>query len=105
MLKSNSQLENLAEPGGYHQDQGGKPKRHLLSSFPKERYNDDSDVVEAKKAELGNWIDLEAVDWVEDKGLKLISTRWVITEKEYPDGEVKPKTKLVIRGFEENEDI
>ena len=65
----------------------------------------DPDVVEAKKAELENWIDLEAVDWVEDKGQKLISTRWVITEKEYPDGEVKPKARLVIRGFEENEDI
>ena len=47
--------------------------------IPKERYND-PDVVEAKKAELENWIDLEAVDWVEDKGQKLISTRWVITE-------------------------
>ena len=45
------------------------------------------------------------MDWVEDKGQKLISTRWVITEKEYPDGEVKPKARLVIRGFEENEDI
>ena len=45
------------------------------------------------------------MDWVEDKGQKLISTRWVITEREYPDGEVKPKARLVIRGFEENEDI
>ena len=48
---------------------------------------------------------MEAVSWVEDKGQKLISTRWVITEKEYPDVEVKPKSRLVIRGFEENEDI
>ena len=48
---------------------------------------------------------MEGVDWVEDKGQKLISTRWVITEKEYPDGEVKPKARLVIRGFEKNEEI
>ena len=48
---------------------------------------------------------MEAVDWVEDKCQKLKSTRWVITEKECPDGEVKPKARLVIRGFEENEDI
>ena len=52
-----------------------------------------------KKAELENWMDLEAVDWVEDKGQKLISTRCVITKKEYPDGEVKPKARLVIRGL------
>ena len=48
---------------------------------------------------------MEAVDWVEDKGQKLISTRWVIAEKEYPDEEAKPKARLVIKGFEENEDI
>ena len=54
--------------------------------IPKQRCND-PDVVEAKKTELENWIDLEADDWVEDEGQKGISTRWVITEKEYPDGE------------------
>ena len=48
---------------------------------------------------------MEAVDSVEDKGQELISTRWAITEKEYPDEEVKPKARLVIRGFEENQDI
>ena len=77
MLKRNSLLENLAE---------------FAVTIPKERYND-PDVVEAKKAELENWTDLEAVDWVEDKDQKLISkaqkqisTRWGITEKEYPVG-------------------
>ena len=83
---------------------GWQTKEAFAVIIPKERHND-PDVVEAKKAELGNWIDLEAVDWVEDKGQKLISTRWVITENEYPDGEAKPKARLVIRGFEENEDI
>ena len=72
--------------------------------IPKERCNDPG-VAEAKKAVLENWMDLEAVDWVEDEGKKLTSNRWVITEKEYPDGEVKPKARLVIRRFEGNEDI
>ena len=66
--------------------------------IPKERYNDPH-VVEEKKAELDNWIDLEAVDRVQEKGQKLISTRWVITEKEYQD-ELKPRARLVIRRLE-----
>ena len=44
------------------------------------------------------------IDVVEDKGQKVISTRWVLTEKEYPDGEIKPKARLVICGFEEEEE-
>ena len=34
-----------------------------------------SSIVEAKKAQSDNWIDLEAVGGVEDKGQKLISNR------------------------------
>ena len=85
---------------------GCETKEAFAVIIPKERYND-PDAVETRKAELENssWIDLEAVDSVEDKGQRLISTRWVINEKEYPDGEVKPKARLAIRGFEENEDI
>ena len=30
----------------------------------------------------------EVVDVVEDKGQRRISTRWVITEKEFPDGSI-----------------
>ena len=48
---------------------------------------------------------MEAVDWVKEKGQKLISAGWVVTERQYPDGKVKPKARLVIREFEENEDI
>jgi len=29
---------------------------------------------------------MEAVDVVDDNDQKVISTRWVLTEKEYPDG-------------------
>lgn len=68
---------------------------------PVERHNEE-DVINAKKAELANWEATEAVDAIEDKGQKLISTRWVITEKEVSPGQFKPKARLVIRGFEEN---
>ena len=83
---------------------GWKTEEAFAVIIPKERYID-PDVLEAKKAELENWIDSEAVDWVKDKGQKLISTRWVSSEKKFPDGEVKLKAIVVIRGFEENEDI
>ena len=68
---------------------GWETEEAFADIIPKERHND-PDVVEAKREELENWTDLEAVDWVEDKGQKLISGRWAITEKEYRDGEVKP---------------
>ena len=51
---------------------------------------------------MENWNATEAVDVVEDKGQKLISTRWVITEKEFAPGQFKPKARLVVRGFEES---
>ena len=50
-------------------------------------------------------MNLEAVDVVDDKNQRVISTRWVITEKTYPDGSVKPKARLVVRGFEEEEEV
>ena len=70
--------------------------------IPAERHLN-PDVVESKIAELENWKKNEVVDVVEDKGQRRISTRWVITEKEFPDGNIKPKSRLVIRGFEEKE--
>ena len=39
------------------------------------------------------------------KNQRVISTRWVITEKTYPDGSIKPKARLVVRGFEEEEEV
>jgi len=59
--------------------------------IPKERYND-PDVIEAKQAEIENWKNMEAVD---DNDEKVISIRWVLTEKEYLDGKIKPKARLV----------
>ena len=71
--------------------------------IPRERHNEPA-VIDAKTAELGNWRHLEAVGLVDDKGQKVISTRWVITEKEV-DGVTKIKARLVIRGFEEEEEV
>ena len=72
--------------------------------IPVSRHHD-QDVVEAKAKELQNWKDMEVVDVVDDRGQKQISTRWVISEKQYPDGSRRPKARLVVRGFEEQEDL
>lgn len=54
----------------------------------------------AKHAELSNWKQNNVFEEVKDEGQKCISTRWVCTLKETPDG-VVPKARLVARGFEE----
>ena len=54
----------------------------------------------AKQAELCNWKENDVFEEVSDEGQKCISTRWVCTLKETPDG-VAPKARLVARGFEE----
>ena len=65
----------------------------------------DEVVMEAKRKEIGNWIENEVFEEVEWEGQKLISVRWIITEKMKKDGMVV-KARLVARGFEEeNEDI
>ncbi len=54
----------------------------------------------AKKTELDNWKRNGVFEEVKDDGQKCISTRWVCSVKETPDG-VVPKARLVARGFEE----
>ena len=60
-------------------------------------------VLDAKQAELQNWIKNEVFVKVVDTGQKCVSSRWVITEK-CIDGseETKIKTRIVCRGFEED---
>ena len=48
---------------------------------------------------------MEVVDCVEDRGQRRISTRWVVTEKQHPDGTRRPKARLVVRGYEECENL
>ena len=54
---------------------------------------------DAKEKELKKWKDFNVYEEVKDKGQNSISVRWVITEK----GETK--ARLVVRGFEEKENI
>ena len=59
-------------------------------------------VEEAKSKEIKNWQDNEVFEEVESsEGQKVLSVRWVITEKVQEDKEVV-KARLVARGFEED---
>ena len=73
-------------------------------TIPSARHND-REVIKAKSVELENWKNLQVVDIVEDRGQKRISTRWVVTEKVNPEGSTKTKARLVVRGFEEQEEL
>ena len=88
----------IPEDGQWRQEEA-----HVVY-IPQERHRD-PDVVQAKQNEIENWVKMEAIDIVDDKNQKVISTRWVVTEKEFPDGTTKPKARLVIRGFEEEEEV
>ena len=61
---------------------------------------DDDAFIPAKHNELSNWRKNDIFEKVKDEGQKCISTRWVCTLKETPDG-IVPKARLVARGFEE----
>ncbi|KAG1681910.1 Retrovirus-related Pol polyprotein from transposon RE2 [Nymphon striatum] len=61
-------------------------------------------VKQAKQLELDNWKLFRVYDEVQYTGQKLMSTRWVITEKE-TIGERKVKARLVVRGFEEENEV
>ena len=59
-------------------------------------------VEEAKSKEIKNWHDNEVFEEVESsEGQKVLSVRWVITEKVQEDKEIV-KARLVARGFEED---
>ena len=59
------------------------------------------EVLEAKKEEIENWQSNEVYEEVANEGQRLMSTRWVVTEK-VREGKVITKARLVARGFEEN---
>ena len=68
-------------------------------------YNKD-EVYLAKKEEIDNWIKNDVFEEVLEeiinlKKHKVISVRWVITEK-LKDGRIIIKARLVVRGFEED---
>ena len=61
-------------------------------------------VKEAKEKELLNWKSFDVYESVEFENQPLISTRWVVTEKQ-PKPNLTVKARLVVRGFEETSNI
>ncbi|CAG2191491.1 unnamed protein product [Mytilus edulis] len=70
---------------------------------PQSRHNENQ-VKHAKQLEMDNWKSFKVYDEIPYSGQKLMSTRWVITEKEM-NGERKVKARLVVRGFEEKYEV
>ena len=70
-----------------------------LAQVPVDQHNK-SGVNLAKERELQNWKNFSVYIEVEDQGQQTLSTRWVITEKLIND-KVEFKSRLVVRGFEE----
>ena len=68
-------------------------------------HHDDPIVIEAKQTELQNWRDMDVPIEVEDKSQKVFSTKWVVTEKTFPDGEKGAKARLMARGFKDEDQV
>lgn len=64
---------------------------------------DGEDVLKAKIKELDSWKDNGVYEEVRREGQKIISTRWIVTEK-MKEGKNICKARLVARGFEEQKD-
>ena len=62
------------------------------------------EVIQAKQVELQNWKDMEVYEEIKDQGQKVISTRWVITEK-ICEGQKGAKARLVARRFEDEDQV
>ena len=57
----------------------------------------------AKQKELATWDACGVYDLVPDEGQKSMSCRWVLVDKVLDDGSIKPKARLVVRGFQERD--
>ena len=85
-------------------DDDKKIQEVLVTEIPK-KFHKSPEVIEAKEAEMSNFIRFEAFEEVEDEGQPRISSRWVVTNKEAHDGmKVRTKARLVVRGFQETEE-
>ena len=67
-------------------------------------HHQQAEVIKAKQVELQNWKDIEVHEEIEDQGQKVISTRWVITEK-ICEGQKGAKARLVARGLEDEDQV
>ena len=72
-------------------------KEEILIATP----SDNVEILEAKQAELNSWIKHNVYEEVEDRGQKVVSVRWVISQK-FKDNKLDYKARLVVRGFEED---
>ena len=62
----------------------------------------DTVVEKAKEKEINNLIDNDVFEWISYNGQeKIVSSKWVITEKTDDNGNTTSKARLVARGFEE----
>ena len=100
----NKNLYNIERDNGWRGWYDFKSLKDM-SEIPDEReipvfFNSDA-VEQAKDAEMQNWKDNDVFEEVEDTGQGTISMRWVPTEK-IVDGKTILKTRLVVRGFEED---
>ena len=76
----------------------------LVTEVPR-KYHNSPEVIQAKELEFNNFQKFEAFNGVEDIGQRRITSRWVITQKEDHDGmKTKIKSRLVVRGFQEDEE-
>ena len=102
--RRNKNLYNIERDNGWRGWYDFKSLKDM-SEIPDEReipvfFNSDA-VEQAKDAEMQNWKDNDVFEEVEDTGQGTISMRWVPTEK-IVDGKTILKTRLVVRGFEED---
>ena len=61
--------------------------------------SDNVEILEAKQAELWNWTTHNVYEEVNDNDQKVISLRWVLSQK-YKDSDIVDKAHLLVRGFE-----
>ena len=62
----------------------------------------DERIIDAKEMELKNLVENDVYEWVEDCRQKIVTCKWIITEKEKNDGTSSAKDRLFARGFEES---
>ena len=80
-------------------DDGTNDETKVFATNIPTRFHKEPEVVEAKEKEIEKWIQYEAFEEVdEDETLHVLSSRWVVTEKENSD----IKARLCVRGFEED---
>ena len=89
MYKADASID--AEPGDDHEE-------CYVVTIPTSRHSEDV-VIKAKVIELTNWKQREVYDEIKDCDQNVITTTWVITEK--PSTELGVKARLVVRGFQE----